>query len=70
MRNSPYQLEACFNVGTRTPRGLMPGARTEEQDATKKGKMHSVTISILLMKILKVEKVTNRVFTHFAATTF
>ena len=48
----------------------MPGARTEEQDATKKGKMRSVTISILLMKILKVEKVTNRVFTHFAATTF
>ena len=35
----------------------LAGARTEEDDANVKGKMRSDTISILVMKILKVEKV-------------
>ena len=59
MRNSRYQLKACFNVGNRMPRGLLFGARTKEHDATKKGKLRSAIVSILVMKIPKVEKVTN-----------
>jgi hypothetical protein len=46
------------------------GPRAVEDDATKGGKMSFYAISILMMKILKVEKVTKWFFSSFCRDHF